>query len=200
MKTLFPALAILALGASTYAADNAKQPVGDTVFREPFTLILHIDKEHYHKQEIGKVPYVHNGDVYIFKGDEFGLALNVQDNSIASVKYQSDTKKADVTLKFTQEVQRDGTTLVRFDPVYVGHFKCNRQRIADYPNLSNYTRDLYQVPGVAETVSLEHIKRHYHGSHETINPTRVVPKGPDIDYAAAHDRGRFAARPTGTAA
>ncbi|MEE8271097.1 MAG: glutathione S-transferase family protein [Alphaproteobacteria bacterium] len=92
------------------------------------------------------------------------------------------------------------TTLVRFDPVYVGHFKCNRQRIADYPNLSNYTRDLYQVPGVADTVSLEHIKRHYHGSHETINPTRIVPKGPDIDYAAAHDRGRFAARPTGTAA
>ncbi len=112
MKTLFPALAILALGASTYAADNAKQPVGDTVFREPFTLILHIDKEHYHKQEIGKVPYVHNGDVYIFKGDEFGLALNVQDNSIASVKYQSDTKKADVTLKFTQEVQRDGSAMM----------------------------------------------------------------------------------------
>lgn len=112
MKTLFPALAILALGASTYAADNAKQPVGDTVFREPFTLILHIDKEHYDEQEFGKVPYVHNGDVYLFKGDEFGLTLNVQGNSIASVKYQSDTKKADVTLKFTQEVRRDGSAMM----------------------------------------------------------------------------------------
>jgi glutathionyl-hydroquinone reductase len=83
------------------------------------------------------------------------------------------------------------TTLVRFDPVYVGHFKCNRKRIADYPNLSNYTRDLYQVPGVPETVNLHHIKAHYYGSHETINPTRIVPVGPDIDYSAPHDRERF---------
>lgn len=85
------------------------------------------------------------------------------------------------------------TTLVRFDPVYVAHFKCNRQRIADYPNLSNYLRDLYQVPGVAGTVSLDHIKRHYYQSHTNINPTGIVPKGPAIDYAAAHDRDRFAA-------
>ncbi|WP_306118469.1 MULTISPECIES: glutathione S-transferase family protein [unclassified Roseitalea] len=83
------------------------------------------------------------------------------------------------------------TTLVRFDPVYVGHFKCNIRRIADYPNLSNYTRDLYQVPGVAETVDLRHIKGHYYESHETINPTRIVPAGPDIDYDAPHDRDRF---------
>lgn len=81
------------------------------------------------------------------------------------------------------------TTLVRFDPVYVGHFKCNRNRIADYPNLSNYTRELYQVPGVAETVNLHHIKHHYYGSHDTINPTRIVPKGPETDYSAPHDRG-----------
>ena len=83
------------------------------------------------------------------------------------------------------------TTLVRFDPVYVGHFKCNLRRIAYYPNLSNYLRDLYQVPGIAETVDLTHIKRHYYGSHGTINPTRVVPVGPEIDYAAPHDRDRF---------
>ncbi|MEX0345522.1 MAG: glutathione S-transferase family protein [Rhizobiaceae bacterium] len=82
-------------------------------------------------------------------------------------------------------------TLVRFDPVYVGHFKCNLRRIADYPNLPNYTRDLFQVPGVAETVNLLHIKNHYYASHETINPTRVVPKGPEIDYSAPHDRDRF---------
>lgn len=83
------------------------------------------------------------------------------------------------------------TTLFRFDPVYVGHFKCNLKRIADYPNLSAYTRDLYQQPGIAETVRLDHIKAHYYGSHESINPTRIVPRGPDIDYGAPHDRDRF---------
>ena len=83
------------------------------------------------------------------------------------------------------------TTLFRFDPVYVGHFKCNLKRIADYPNLSAYTRDLYQQPGIAETVRLDHIKAHYYGSHESINPTRIVPRGPEIDYGAPHDRDRF---------
>ena len=83
------------------------------------------------------------------------------------------------------------TTLFRFDPVYVGHFKCNLKRIADYPNLFAYTRDLYQQPGIAETVRLDHIKAHYYGSHESINPTRIVPKGPEIDFGSPHDRGRF---------
>ena len=80
------------------------------------------------------------------------------------------------------------TTLVRFDPVYVGHFKCNRNRIADFPNLSNYTRELYQWPGVADTINMKHIKNHYYGSHETVNPTRIIPVGPDIDYSAPHNR------------
>jgi putative glutathione S-transferase len=80
------------------------------------------------------------------------------------------------------------TTLVRFDPVYVGHFKCNIRRLMDYPNLSGYLRDLYQVPGVAETVNMQHIKKHYYGSHETINPTRVIPVGPYIDYFEPHSR------------
>ncbi|MFD1199348.1 glutathione S-transferase family protein [Brucella gallinifaecis] len=82
------------------------------------------------------------------------------------------------------------TTLVRFDPVYVGHFKCNLRRIADYPNLWNYTRELYQVPGVAETVNMKHIKDHYYRSHRTINPTAIVPAGPDIDFTAPHNRGK----------
>lgn len=99
--------------------------------------------------------------------------------------------------RLTEADWRLFTTLVRFDPVYVGHFKCNIRRIADYPNISNYTRDLYQVPGVAETVDLHHIKHHYYGSHETINPTRIVPAGPDIDYGAPHDRDRFDASPEG---
>ena len=80
------------------------------------------------------------------------------------------------------------TTLIRFDAVYVGHFKCNIQRIADYPNLSEYLRDLYQQPGIAKTVNMEHIKRHYYESHETINPSRVVPQGPVIDFTVPHNR------------
>ena len=83
------------------------------------------------------------------------------------------------------------TTLIRFDAVYYGHFKCNLRRIADYPNLSNWLREIYQWPGVAETVSFEHIKNHYYGSHKTINPTGIVPKGPAQDFTAAHDRARL---------
>ncbi len=83
------------------------------------------------------------------------------------------------------------TTLVRFDPVYVGHFKCNIQRISDYENLGPYTRDLYQHPGVAETVNMIHIKNHYYGSHETINPTRIVPAGPNVDLDTPHGRSRL---------
>ena len=82
-------------------------------------------------------------------------------------------------------------TLVRFDAVYFSHFKCNIRRIADYPNLSNYLRELYQVPGIAETVSIDHIKRHYYGSQRNVNPTGIVPIGPKLDFAAPHDRGRF---------
>jgi len=82
-------------------------------------------------------------------------------------------------------------TLVRFDAVYVGHFKCNRQRIADYPNLFNYLLELYQYPGIAETVNFEHIKQHYYYSHANINPSRIVPKGPQQDLNKAHNRDRI---------
>jgi len=90
--------------------------------------------------------------------------------------------------RITEADWRLFTTLVRFDPVYVGHFKCNLRRIADYPNLSNYLKELYQIPGVAETVNLRHIKKHYYGSHETINPTGIVPVGPEHDLLAPHNR------------
>lgn len=80
------------------------------------------------------------------------------------------------------------TTLVRFDAVYYSHFKCNRRQLRDYPNLWGYCRDLYQVPGVAGTVNLEHIKQHYYRSQPTVNPTRIVPLGPEIDFSAPHDR------------
>jgi putative glutathione S-transferase len=91
--------------------------------------------------------------------------------------------------RLTEADWRLFTTLVRFDPVYVGHFKCNKRRLADHPNLWGFTRELYQMPGVAETVNLDHIKRHYYGSHESINPHRIVPKGPEIDFTAPHGRG-----------
>ena len=81
------------------------------------------------------------------------------------------------------------TTLVRFDAVYHGHFKCNRRRIVDYPNIWDYTRALYQTAGVAGTVNMDHITRHYYYSHDTINPARVVPIGPHLDFTAPHTRG-----------
>ena len=82
------------------------------------------------------------------------------------------------------------TTLLRFDPVYVGHFKCNIRRLVDYPNLWGYARDLYAQPGVRETVDFGHIKRHYYTSHPTVNPTRIVPVGPDMDWDAPPVRAR----------
>jgi putative glutathione S-transferase len=91
--------------------------------------------------------------------------------------------------RITEADWRLFTTLIRFDPVYVGHFKCNLRRIADYPNLWDYTRALYQIPGVAGTVNMEHIKTHYYGSHKTINPTGVIPIGPTLDLDKPAKRG-----------
>jgi len=79
-------------------------------------------------------------------------------------------------------------TLVRFDAVYVGHFKCNKKRLVDYPNLWAYTRELYQVAGVAQTVNMDHVKYHYYASHKMLNPSGIVPKGPEIDFLLAHGR------------
>ncbi len=92
--------------------------------------------------------------------------------------------------RMTEADWRLFTTLVRFDAVYYSHFKCNLRRLVDYPNLWSYTRALYQVPGVPETVNLTHIKHHYYGSHPSINPTGIVPKGPCIDFSQPHDRER----------
>ncbi|KAK8964633.1 hypothetical protein KSP40_PGU020481 [Platanthera guangdongensis] len=82
-------------------------------------------------------------------------------------------------------------TLIRFDEVYTVHFKCNKKLIREYPNLFNYTKDVYQIPGISSTVNMEHIKKHYYGSHPFINPSGVVPIGSNIDYSAPHDRDRF---------
>jgi len=90
--------------------------------------------------------------------------------------------------RITEADWRLFTTLIRFDPVYHLHFKCNRKRLIDYPNLWAYTRELYQWPGVAETVNMTHIVRHYHYSHETVNPHRILPINPVLDYDAPHGR------------
>ncbi len=92
--------------------------------------------------------------------------------------------------RITEADWRLFTTLVRFDAVYHGHFKCNLRHLWDYPNLWDYARELYQAPGVAGTVNLDHIKRHYYVSQRTINPSQVVPLGPALDFTAPHGRGR----------
>jgi len=93
--------------------------------------------------------------------------------------------------KITEADWRLFTTLIRFDKVYVGHFKCNIKCIADFKNLSGYVRELYQYPGVAQTIDFEHIKKHYYESHKTINPTQIVPVGPELNFNAAHGRDRL---------
>jgi glutathionyl-hydroquinone reductase len=93
--------------------------------------------------------------------------------------------------RLTEADVRLFTTLIRFDPVYHGHFKCNKRRIVDYPNLWGFLRDLYQTPGVADTVHVDFIKSHYYRSHPTINPTRIVPIGPELDYSRPHGRERL---------
>jgi putative glutathione S-transferase len=93
--------------------------------------------------------------------------------------------------RLTEADWRLFTTLVRFDAVYHGHFKCNRQPLRSFRNLWGYVRELYQMPGIAETVSLDHIKRHYYVSQRTVNPSQVVPMGPTIDFAEPHDRARL---------
>ena len=111
-------------------------------------------------------------------------ALDTLDRRLSTARYL-------VGNVLTEAEWRLFTTLVRFDAVYHGHFKCNLRRIEDYPNLSCYLRDLYQVPGIAETVSFDHIKRHYYMSHGHINPSRIVPFGPALDFRRPHDRERF---------
>lgn len=97
--------------------------------------------------------------------------------------------------KLTEADIRLFPTLVRFDSVYVSHFKCSLKRIKDYPNLWGYTRDIYQLPGIAETVDIDYNKAHYYGSHDTVNPHLIIPIGPELDFNAAHDREQLSSDP-----
>ena len=94
--------------------------------------------------------------------------------------------------RFTEADLRLFPTLVRFDAVYYSHFKCNLRRLADYHNLSNYARDIYQMPGVAETVDIPRVKLGYYGGMRNLNPSGIIPLGPELDFSAPHDRGRLA--------
>jgi len=133
-----------------------------------------------------KAGFATKQDAYEEAFDALFATLDALDARLAGQRYLAGDR-------LTEADWRLFTTLVRFDAVYVGHFKCNLRRIADYANLSGYLRELYQVPGIAETVSFDHIKRHYYGSHPTINPTRIVPKGPALDLDAPHRRERLKA-------
>jgi putative glutathione S-transferase len=118
--------------------------------------------------------------------DHLFYALDELDRRLSGQRYL-------VGDRLTEADWRLFTTLVRFDAVYYSHFKCNLRRLIDYPHLWAYTRELYQVLGVAETVNMSHIKEHYYTSHDTFNPTRIVPKGPAIHFAAPHGRDRLKA-------
>jgi Predicted glutathione S-transferase len=124
-------------------------------------------------------------DAYDEAYDILFAALDTLERRLAGQRYL-------VGERITEADWRLFTTLIRFDAVYHGHFKCNRQRLADFPHLHAYVRELYQWPGVAATVHFDHIKRHYYGSHRTINPSGVVPKGPILDFDQPHDRDRLA--------
>ncbi|MBV8198624.1 MAG: glutathione S-transferase C-terminal domain-containing protein, partial [Candidatus Eremiobacteraeota bacterium] len=109
------------------------------------------------------------------------MTLDAMETRLADLRYLFGPQPLETDWRFF-------VTLVRFDPVYYGHFKCNLRRIADYPNLYGYLRDLYQIDGIAETVNFDHIKRHYYVTQDEINPTKIVPIGPLMDLAAPHDR------------
>lgn len=110
--------------------------------------------------------------------------LQYLDNTLGKQRYLAGDK-------LTEADWRLFTTLIRFDAVYHGHFKTNLRQIESYPNLSNYLRELYQIPGIADTVDFQHIKAHYYGSHTTINPTHIIPAGPELDFNRPHNRGQF---------
>ena len=120
-------------------------------------------------------------DAYAEAVTELFDALDTLEERLTTQRYLNGSQQ-------TEADWRLFTTLIRFDPVYVGHFKCNLKRIADYPALDAYMRDLYHTDGIAETVNFDHIKRHYYYSHDMINPTRVVPLGPIMDLSKPHNR------------
>ncbi|WP_419206960.1 glutathione S-transferase family protein [Photobacterium leiognathi subsp. mandapamensis] len=120
--------------------------------------------------------------------EEYDEAVIALFDALEVIEQRLSTQRYLLGEHITEADWRLFTTLVRFDAVYVGHFKCNLKRIVDFPHLWGYVRDLYQVEGIAKTVDIDYIKAHYYGSHETINPTRIIPKGPKLDFLSPHHR------------
>ena len=120
--------------------------------------------------------------------EAYNQAFDQLFNTLEDLESRLATNRYLIGSHLTEADWRLFPTLVRFDAVYYNHFKTNRKRLIDYPNLWAYTRELYQMPGIAETVNMDHIKYHYYASHRSINPLGIVPKGPDIDFMVPHDR------------
>ena len=160
---------------------------GNTIDYYPETLRAAIDEvnDHvYHRINNGVYlsGFATSQSVYNRHVSELFEALDDIEARLATQRYLTGNQ-------LTEADWRLFTTLIRFDSVYVGHFKCNIRTIESYPNLSGYVRELYQMDGIEDTVSFEHIKRHYYESHDMINPTAIVPLGPQIDYNSPHGRG-----------
>ncbi|WP_462162942.1 glutathione S-transferase family protein [Pseudoalteromonas xiamenensis] len=151
------------------------------------TQIDDINEFIYHNVNNGvyKVGFATTQDAYENAFDTLFAALDTLDNALSTKRYLLGNTLTEADIRLF-------TTLVRFDAVYVGHFKCNLRRIEDYPNLSEYLRDIYQIAGVADTTDLTHIKRHYYFSHTQINPTQVVPMGPELNLTRPHNRALLA--------
>lgn len=129
-----------------------------------------------------KTGFASSQQAYLQAYNELFAAMDELEQLLASQRYLV----GDV---ITEADWRLFTTLVRFDAVYYGHFKTNKKRLLDYPNLWGYTKELYQIAGIADTVNMAHIKTHYYASHRFINPTGIVPAGPELDFYAPHGRG-----------
>ncbi|MFB6108038.1 MAG: glutathione S-transferase family protein [Haloplanus sp.] len=132
--------------------------------------------------------FAESQDAYDGAVSDLFAALDRYDDRLADRRYLAGDRLTEADLAMF-------ATLVRFDHVYHTHFKCNRRAIHEYDNLWGYTRDLYQTPGIARTVNLDHIVRHYYESHADLNPKRLVPTGPDVDFTADHDRDRLPGDP-----
>lgn len=172
------------------------------MFNSAFDKLTGSDSDYYpevHRAEIDRLneviyDTVNNG---VYKAgfattqDAYEEAATKVFETLDSLEERLETQRFLIGADQTEADWRLFTTLVRFDPVYVGHFKCNIRRLHDYPNLTGYLRDLYQTPGVPETVDMRHIKEHYYRSHKTINPTGIVPVGPELELEMAHDRVRL---------
>lgn len=161
------------------------------------------NKDDYYPQTLRDIIDEHNEQIYhtvnngVYKSgfattqDAYEEAVTALFDTLDKLEQHLATNRYIAGSTMTEADWRLFTTLVRFDPVYVGHFKCNIRRLVDYPNLWNYARELFQIEGIADTVNMHHIKAHYFGSHETINPHRVIPVGPDIDFMVPHTRDQM---------